>query len=79
MKSKSKWSSIAVVVILLVSYTHCDLMLTPQNGKVNYKNKNNSASTTGVSNSQNEISSPSTDYSNAFSYYEEIVKPKLSR
>ena len=39
MKNKFKWSSIAIVAILLVSYTHCDLMLTPQNGKVNYKNK----------------------------------------
>jgi hypothetical protein len=79
MKNKFKWSSIAIVAILLVSYTHCDLMLTPQNSKVNYKNKRSTSSTNTSTNSNNgnEISTPSADYANAFSYYEEIVKPKL--
>jgi hypothetical protein len=80
MKSKMKWSSIVVVIVLLFGYTHCDLMLTPQNGKVNYKNrKNASISSTEQTSLPTEISTPSADYANAYSYYEEVINPKLEQ
>ncbi|WP_127714075.1 hypothetical protein [Halobacteriovorax sp. HLS] len=78
MENKFKWSSIVLVVVLLVTYTHCDLMITPQNAKVNYKNKNSSSTSYDTSSTApSEISTPSTDYANAYSYYEEVVSPAL--
>lgn len=74
MNNKFKWSSIFFVVIILVSYTHCDLMLTPQNSKVKNKTKKNVNSSTSPA---PELNTRHEDYANAFSYYEEVVKPKL--
>lgn len=79
MKNKVKWSSICVVIILLTAYTHCDLMLAPQNGKINHKKNRSTASvtTTTTSDSPDVLSTPSTDYANAYSFYEDVVAIKI--
>ena len=79
MKNKLKWSSIVITIALLFGYTHCDLMLSPQSNKVNY-NKSGlspSVSNTSSTNANPEEGIVTEDFSNAYSYYEDVVRAKL--